>query len=68
MVFSNQKQYYEAIAASNDKAKSTPFIEFMLGEIFKTLKEHQGVPLNKDKEQKEYVNEEFEVNSAKSSE
>lgn len=42
MVFSNQQKYYDAITASSDAGQSGPFIEFMLGEIYKTLKEHQG--------------------------
>ena len=46
MVFSNQIEYYEAIAASNAKGDSAPFIDFMLEEIFETLKSHvkTGVP------------------------
>ena len=39
MVYANQQDYYEAIAASTAKADSGPFIEFMLGEIAKTLRE-----------------------------
>lgn len=42
MVYSNQEAYYEAIATSSAKADSGPFIDFMLGEILKTLKSHQG--------------------------
>lgn len=42
MVYSNQQAYYDAIAASTTAGESTPFIAFMLGEILKTLKEHQG--------------------------
>ena len=45
MVYSNQQQYYDAITASSNAGQSGPFIDFMLGEIFKTLKEHQGNPL-----------------------
>ena len=37
MVYANQHAYYDAIAASTAKADSGPFIEFMLGEIAKTL-------------------------------
>ena len=43
MVFSSQQAYYDAIAASSAKSDSGPFIDFMLGEILKTLKSHQGV-------------------------
>ena len=45
MVHANQQQYYDAINESTRKNDSAPFIEFMLGEILKTLKEHQGAPL-----------------------
>lgn len=46
MVFSNQIGYYEAIATSNAKGDSAPFVDFMLEEIFETLKSHvkAGVP------------------------
>ena len=43
MVYANQTAYYNAIAASTVKADSGPFIDFMLGEILKTLKDHQGI-------------------------
>ncbi len=46
MVYSNQQQYYDAITASSNAGQSGPFIDFMLGEIYKTLKEHQGYPLS----------------------
>lgn len=42
MVYSNQEAYYAAIAQSTAKADSGPFIDFMLEEILKTLKSHQG--------------------------
>lgn len=42
MVFSNQQAYYDAITASTAAGESTPFIEFMLGEILTTLTAHQG--------------------------
>jgi predicted HTH transcriptional regulator len=45
MVYSNQQQYYDAITASSKAGQSGPFIDFMLGEIYKTLKAHQGAPL-----------------------
>ena len=45
MVYSNQQQYYDAITASTNAGQSGPFIDFMLNEIYKTLKEHQGSPL-----------------------
>ena len=48
MVYSNQQQYYDAITASTNAGQSGPFIDFMLNEIYKTLKAHQGeeLPLN----------------------
>ena len=48
MVYSNQQQYYDAITASSNAGQSGPFIDFMLKEIYKTLKEHQGeeLPMN----------------------
>lgn len=47
MVFSNQQKYYQAIQKSTEKTDSGIFIDFMLGEILKTLKERKGEPLNK---------------------
>lgn len=46
MVFSNQQAYYDAITASTAAGESTPFIEFMLGEILATLTSHQGKEIN----------------------
>ena len=46
MVYANQQQYYDAITASSSAGQSGPFIDFMLGEIYKTLKEHQGEPIS----------------------
>ena len=45
MVYANQQQYYDAITASSNAGQSGPFIDFMLNEIYKTLKEHQGEAL-----------------------
>ena len=42
MVYANQQAYYDAITASTKAAQSGPFIDFMLGKIYKTLLEHQG--------------------------
>ncbi|MBP3775427.1 MAG: winged helix-turn-helix transcriptional regulator [Prevotella sp.] len=44
-VYSNQQQYYDAITASTNAGQSGQFVDFMLEEIYKTLKEHQGSPL-----------------------
>ena len=45
MVFANQQAYYDAITASTNAGQSGPFIDFMLREIYKTLKAHQGEEL-----------------------
>ncbi len=45
MVYANQQAYYDAIGESSKQGQSGPFIDFMLSEIFKTLKAHQGEPL-----------------------
>lgn len=45
MVYVNQQAYYDAITASTNAGQSGPFIDFMLKEIFKTLKAHQREPL-----------------------
>lgn len=37
MVYGNQQEYYDAITASTAAGESTPFIEFMLGEILAAL-------------------------------
>lgn len=47
MVYSNQQQYYDAIRDSTKAGQSGPFIDFMLGEIHKTLTAHKGEPLAK---------------------
>ena len=46
MVYSNQQQYYDAITASTNAGQSGSFVDFMLNEIYKTLKSHQGEPLH----------------------
>ena len=50
MVYASQQAYYDAITASTNAGESGPFIDFMLQEIHKTLKAHQGEPLP-DKQQ-----------------
>ena len=45
MVYANQQAYYDAITTSTKAGQSGPFIDFMLGEILKTLSNHQGEPL-----------------------
>lgn len=46
MVYANQQEYYNAIAASSAEGQSGPFIDFMLNEIMKTLQKSikEGVP------------------------
>ena len=46
MVYANQQAYYDAITASSNAGQSGPFIDFMLNEIYKTLKAHQGEELS----------------------
>jgi len=45
MVYANQQAYYDAITASTHAGQSGPFIDYMLNEIYKTLKSHQGEEL-----------------------
>ena len=45
MVHDNQMDYYDAITASTNGADSGPFLDFMLGEILKTLELHKGNPI-----------------------
>lgn len=51
MVYANQQAYYDAIAESSKQGQSGPFIDFMLSEILKTLKAHQGDPLPKTEDE-----------------
>jgi Fic family protein len=46
MVHASQQTYYDAIAASSRNADCGPFIDFMLGEICKTLESRKGEPLS----------------------
>ncbi len=60
MVYANQQAYYDAIVASTTAGQSGPFIDFMLGEIYQTLKAHQGEPLpNKVQDKVPNIDEEF---------
>ena len=45
MVFANQQGYYEAINNSSANADSGIFIDFMLEEVFNTLRRRQGNPI-----------------------
>jgi len=47
VVRENQDKYYEALEASGSVGESTPFIEFILDVILKTLKElsKENIPL-----------------------
>lgn len=46
IVYSNQQAYYDAIALSTKQGESGPFIEFMLEEIYKSVLQHKGEPLD----------------------
>lgn len=60
MIYANQQAYYDAIAASSSMGQSGPFIDFMLNEIYKTLKDHQGEPIsNTNQETISTIDEEF---------
>ena len=62
MVYANQQAYYDAIGESIKQGQSGPFIDFMLAEIFKTLKARQGEPLpNADGEFGTKFGEEFGI-------
>jgi Fic family protein len=60
MVYANQKAYYDAIAASSNMGQCGPFIDFMLNEIYKTLKDHQGEPIT-NQETVSTIDEEFGI-------
>ena len=62
MVYANQQAYYDAIGESSKQGQSGPFIDFMLAEIFRTLKARQGEPLpNVDGEFGTKFGEEFGI-------
>ena len=46
MVYSNQQAYYDAIAQSTKQGERGPIIEYMLEEIFKSVLQHKGEPLD----------------------
>lgn len=46
MVYANQQAYYDAISESSRLGDSGPFIDFMLQEILRSLKLHQGEALD----------------------
>ena len=46
MVYANQQAYYDAIAQSTKQGECGPFIDFMLEEIYKSVLQHKGEPLN----------------------
>ncbi len=62
MIYANQQAYYNAIAASTNMGQSGPFIDFMLNEIYKTLKDHQGEPISTtNQETSSTIDEEFGI-------
>ena len=60
MVYANQQDYYNAISAATVAGESSPFIAFMLTEILKTLKKHQGDPISKDNTELSDIDKEFD--------
>ena len=46
MVYANQQAYYDAIAQSTKQGECGPFIDFMLEEIYKSVLQHKGEPLD----------------------
>ena len=48
MVFANQQGYYEAINRSSAETNGGVFVDFMLQEIYNTLKNRQDISLQKD--------------------
>lgn len=56
MIHANQQEYYDAIGASTAKGDSGPFIEFMLGEIAKTLRDAKVDKKAADKVTKKVTN------------
>lgn len=46
MVYTNQQEYYESIQTATNEGQAGPFIDYMLKEIYYTLKAHQGKPLS----------------------
>ncbi len=46
MVFAAQEQYYQAIRKSSNLSDCSPFIDFMLGEIYNTLKKTVNTSAN----------------------
>lgn len=65
MVYSNQEAYYEAIAASTAKGDSGLFIDFMLEEILKTLKSHQGAEQQDFNPNESHLDKQFNVTFGK---
>lgn len=65
MVYSNQESYYEAIAASTAKGDSGLFIDFMLEEILKTLKSHQGAEQQDFNPNESHLDKQFNVTFGK---
>ena len=60
MVYNNQQQYYDAITASSNAGQSGPFIDFMLNEIFKTLRS-PSIFLNHSPQPSSYTQTKFSL-------
>lgn len=52
MVYANQQKYYDTIATAAKAGESSPFIEFMLGNILETLKKYKDISLQNGDAQK----------------
>lgn len=64
MVYANQQKYYDAITASSVQGQSGPFIEFMLGEILKTLSRYEHketVPFTSSATDESPIDKEFGI-------
>ena len=64
MVYANQQGYYDAINRSTDATDSGIFIDFMLEEIYKTLKKRQGDPLPEEGKYPEQIPHNWELHAS----
>ena len=64
MVYANQQGYYDAINRSTDATDSGIFIDFMLEEIYKTLKKRQGDPLPEEGRYPEQIPHNWELHAS----
>lgn len=64
MVYANQQGYYDAINRSTDATDSGIFIDFMLEEIYKTLKKRQGDPLPEEGRYPKHIPHNWELHAS----